>query len=121
MARATPVSTRIASAGPGPASPASRACSSSSSARVVSDTAANCTPMRTSHASTVVDRDAIAATETLIRPHIRRTPVVEVAGEDLGLHAARVTLKLELTQRAGSFKARGAFANLLLRDVPAAG
>jgi threonine dehydratase len=77
--------------------------------------------MRTSHASTVVDRDAIAATETLIRPHIRRTPVVEVAGEDLGLHAARVTLKLELTQRAGSFKARGAFANLLLRDVPAAG
>ena len=31
------------------------------------------------------------------------------------------TLKLEQLQCAGSFKARGAFANLLLRDVPAAG
>jgi threonine dehydratase len=32
-----------------------------------------------------------------------------------------VTLKLEQLQCAGSFKARGAFANLLLRKVPAAG
>ena len=32
-----------------------------------------------------------------------------------------VTLKLEQLQCAGSFKARGAFANLLLRDVPPAG
>ena len=31
------------------------------------------------------------------------------------------TLKLEQLQCAGSFKARGAFANLLLRDVPPAG
>ena len=30
-------------------------------------------------------------------------------------------LKLELLQHSGSFKARGAFANLLTRDVPAAG
>jgi len=30
-------------------------------------------------------------------------------------------LKLELMQHSGSFKARGAFANLLLRDVPSAG
>ena len=34
---------------------------------------------------------------------------------------ARLVFKLELLQHAGSFKARGAFANLLLRDVPAAG
>ncbi len=34
---------------------------------------------------------------------------------------ARSILKLELLQHSGSFKARGAFANLLLRDVPAAG
>ena len=33
----------------------------------------------------------------------------------------RVTLKLELTQRAGSFKARGAFTNLLTREIPKAG
>ena len=32
-----------------------------------------------------------------------------------------ITLKLEQLQCAGSFKARGAFANLLLRDVPPAG
>jgi threonine dehydratase len=34
---------------------------------------------------------------------------------------AKLTLKLELLQHGGSFKARGAFANLLLREVPGAG
>ncbi|HEV2643057.1 MAG TPA: threonine/serine dehydratase [Candidatus Elarobacter sp.] len=34
---------------------------------------------------------------------------------------ATVTLKLESLQHSGSFKARGAFANLLMRDVPASG
>jgi threonine dehydratase len=66
-------------------------------------------------------RGRIAATERLIRPHIRRTPVVEVDGADFGLDIDRLTLKLELLQHAGSFKARGAFANLLGRAVPAAG
>src|SRR5919199_5352820 len=32
-----------------------------------------------------------------------------------------VTLKLELLQHAGSFKTRGAFANLLSRKIPKAG
>src|SRR5207245_10467799 len=32
-----------------------------------------------------------------------------------------LTLKLELFQHAGSFKTRGAFANLLTRPIPAAG
>lgn len=72
-----------------------------------------------------VGRDQIAATEPVIRPHIRRTPVIEVRGSDFGLPRAMagVTLifKLELLQQAGSFKARGAFANLLLRPVPPAG
>jgi threonine dehydratase len=66
-------------------------------------------------------RPRIVATEQVIRPHIRRTPVVTVAGEDLGLEGVVVTLKLELLQHSGSFKARGAFANLLLRSVPPAG
>ena len=66
-------------------------------------------------------RPRIAATEQLIRPHVRRTPVVQLAGEDLGLPGVAVTLKLELLQHAGSFKTRGAFANLLLRPVPPAG
>ena len=68
----------------------------------------------------MIDAGAIAAAEQAIRPHIRRTPIVQVEGEDLGLGSSLV-LKLELLQQSGSFKARGAFANLLLREVPAAG
>ena len=68
-----------------------------------------------------IDRDAIAATERLIRPHIRRTPVVAAGAADFGLMPARLSLKLELLQHAGSFKTRGAFANLLTRPLPAAG
>ena len=63
----------------------------------------------------------IARCERIIRPHIRRTPVVEVNSEDFGLPAATLTLKLELLQHSGSFKARGAFANVLTREVPKAG
>ena len=63
----------------------------------------------------------IAQCEKLIRPYIRRTPVVEVDGGEFGLPAHTLTLKLELLQHSGSFKARGAFANLLSRDVPKAG
>ncbi len=69
----------------------------------------------------LIDRERISATENLIRPHIRRTPVIHLAGTDLGVRAGRVTLKLELLQHSGSFKARGAFANLLLRPVSAGG
>ena len=63
----------------------------------------------------------IVQCEKLIRPYIRRTPVVEVDGGEFGLPAHILTLKLELLQHSGSFKARGAFANLLTRDVPKAG
>ncbi len=68
-----------------------------------------------------VDRERIAATHELIRPYIRRTPVVEVDGTDFGLGSFRTVLKLELLQHSGSFKARGAFANLLTREVPESG
>ena len=68
-----------------------------------------------------IDRAAIAETERRIRPHIRRTPVIEVDGGDFGLEAVRLSCKLELMQHAGSFKTRGAFANLLMRDIPKAG
>jgi threonine dehydratase len=69
----------------------------------------------------VGDREEIAATERLIRPHIRQTPVVQVDGSDFGWASPRVSLKLELLQHGGSFKARGAFANLLMRDIPEVG
>jgi threonine dehydratase len=68
-----------------------------------------------------VNQHAIVETERRIRPYVRRTPVIEVAGADFGLGCGKIHLKLELTQHSGSFKARGAFANLLMRDVPDAG
>ncbi len=68
-----------------------------------------------------VTSQMIAKAERLVRPFIRRTPVVEIDGAELGIPAHRLTLKLELLQHSGSFKARGAFANLLTRDVPKAG
>jgi threonine dehydratase len=68
-----------------------------------------------------VNPQTIARCEQLIRPHVRRTPVIEINAGELGLSATALTLKLELLQHSGSFKARGAFANLLTRDVPMAG
>ena len=68
-----------------------------------------------------IDRAAIAATERLIRPHIRHTPIIRVAAGDLGIAGAPVALKLEFLQHTGSFKPRGAFASLLTRSAPAAG
>lgn len=58
-----------------------------------------------------------------IRAHVRRTPVLEVDLRDLDPAgpAGSALLKLEHLQVAGSFKARGAFANLTLREVPPAG
>src|SRR5712692_1886599 len=70
---------------------------------------------------TSVRRDRIAEVERLIRPYIRRTPLVAIDAADFGLPRFPSHLKLELMQHSGSFKARGAFANLLLRDVPSAG
>jgi threonine dehydratase len=72
-------------------------------------------------ADNTIDRGSIAQTERLIRPHVRRTPVIEVDAADFGLAAASLSFKLELLQHAGSFKTRGAFANLLTREIPQAG
>ena len=55
-----------------------------------------------------------------ILPYIRVTPLVKIAAGELGDHPP-MTLKLELIQHSGAFKARGAFHNLLTRDVPEAG
>jgi threonine dehydratase len=60
----------------------------------------------------LLNREGIAAMEPLIRPFIRNTPVLDLDG---------TLLKLECLQVAGSFKARGAFANLRTRSVPPAG
>jgi threonine dehydratase len=69
----------------------------------------------------VISRDDIRRTYDAIGGYIRRTPVVRADLRDLGASPGAVALKLEQLQCAGSFKARGAFANLLLRDVPPSG
>ena len=58
----------------------------------------------------MITRDAITRAAARIAPHVRRTPVVDVSVAGVTLP---VTLKLELLQHSGSFKARGAFNTLL--------
>jgi threonine dehydratase len=74
---------------------------------------------------TAIDRARIEATASAISPHVRVTPVVETEAVGVGLAGVpsdvRLFFKLEQLQHSGSFKARGAFANLLLRKIPAAG
>ncbi len=70
---------------------------------------------------TMLPPERIVETYDVIRTHLRRTPVLEVDGAELDLPGTTLALKLELHQHAGSFKARGAFANLLTRAIPEAG
>jgi threonine dehydratase len=68
-----------------------------------------------------VNRAGIERCEAVIRPYIRRTPIIEIDGADIGIGSNRLCLKLELLQHSGVFKVRGAFTNLLTRTIPAAG
>lgn len=65
-----------------------------------------------------ITKKAIADCFELIKPFVRRTPVIDV---DVPGVEETVALKLELLQHSGSFKVRGAFVNLLGAEVPAAG
>jgi threonine dehydratase len=65
-----------------------------------------------------INRVSIEAAYPLIRPYIRETPIIEVAAGDFGLAGAPVIFKLEFLQASGTFKARGAFYNLLTRGEP---
>jgi threonine dehydratase len=78
-------------------------------------------PDRDAISRDAISRDAISATAALIAPYVRVTPIAELDAADLGLPSFPLTLKLEQLQHAGSFKTRGAFANLLTREVPAVG
>jgi len=61
----------------------------------------------------------IRSAHALIRGHIRRTPLLETDSRNPG--APPLSLKLECLQATGSFKARGAFHNLLTRPAAKAG
>lgn len=65
-------------------------------------------------------RSDIEAAAARVGPAVRRTPVVEVSGDELGVEG-RVLLKLELLQHTGSFKARGALNNMLTLGADASG
>lgn len=69
----------------------------------------------------MIDHLAIAAAEERIRPYIRHTPVLHTTAADFDIGEFPLNLKLEYMQYSGSFKCRGAFLNLLSRDVPDAG
>lgn len=62
----------------------------------------------------------VEAAWDLVRPHVRRTPVLDLGTGAFGV-AAPLALKLEALQVSGSFKGRGAFHKLLASKVPAAG
>src|SRR5215469_3002098 len=69
----------------------------------------------------VISKEQIRSVLPIIAPHIRRTPVTETHASEFGLPSGRLTLKFELFQHSGSFKARGVFTNMLLREAPKAG
>ena len=66
-----------------------------------------------------VTGEAIRAAHERIARHVRRTPLLETPSPLPG--APPLSLKLEALQHSGSFKARGAFNNLLTRPAPPAG
>jgi threonine dehydratase len=68
----------------------------------------------------MIGTDDIEAAYARILGRVRRTPVMDVEAAAFETPEP-LSLKLELFQHSGSFKARGAFNNLLSCDVPAAG
>jgi len=66
-----------------------------------------------------VTPSSIRSAHARIRGHIRRTPMLETDSPIEG--APPLSLKLECLQATGSFKARGAFHNLLTRPASAVG
>ena len=66
--------------------------------------------------SSAITLAAVEQTAALIGQHVSRTPVVEWVEHDHDAPLpsnARVAVKLELFQRSGTFKARGALSNIL--------
>ncbi|MGE0768454.1 MAG: threonine/serine dehydratase [Hyphomicrobiaceae bacterium] len=72
-------------------------------------------------ARAVLEPASIQAAYARIERHLRRTPILQLDAAEIGLTTFRLTLKLEVLQHSGSFKARGAFANLTSGTIPAAG
>ena len=76
---------------------------------------------RTHDTSRMITHTDIEQAAFRIQGRVRRTPILRLAADELGL-GYDLTLKLELLQHAGSFKPRGAFNRILSAGaVPEAG
>lgn len=71
--------------------------------------------------TTKIDRPRIESIYAAIAAYLRRTPLLQIDGADVGLRDSMLALKLEALQVSGSFKARGAFSNLVTRAIPPGG
>ena len=65
-----------------------------------------------------ITRDEIAAAAARIAGDVRRTPLLRIAGRQLGIDGAELWLKLEHLQAGGSFKARGMFNRMRANALP---
>jgi len=70
---------------------------------------------------TALSRTDILAARGRIAGDVRRTPLLRLAGADLGIDCAELWLKLEHLQVGGSFKARGMFNRMRANAIPVAG
>ena len=77
--------------------------------------------MEQARQAVAISREAIRELYAQLAGYVRKTPVVSVNGKEFGLDPVSLTFKLENLQHTGSFKARGALANLLTRTVPSVG
>ncbi|MDQ6639378.1 MAG: pyridoxal-phosphate dependent enzyme, partial [Pseudomonadota bacterium] len=68
-----------------------------------------------------IHRSDIASAHRRIEGDIRHTPLLRVAGRELGVDGIELWLKLEHLQVGGSFKARGMFNRIRANPVPEAG
>ena len=66
-----------------------------------------------------VTPEIVEKTYEIIRPHVRKTPVIEAFPKDFGFDLRTrqpMTFKLEFMQHGGSFKARGAMNSVRTRE-----
>ena len=68
-----------------------------------------------------ITRAEIAESAQRIAGDVRRTPLLRIAGRELGVDCAELWLKLEQLQVSGSFKARGMFNRMRANKLPEAG
>ena len=69
---------------------------------------------------TIPSRADIEAAADAIAPHTRRTPIIEIDGDTVGIDATLV-FKLEYLQVTGAFKARGAVNYVATQGISPAG